>query len=76
MKKLFRLKYLGATNTRGVRMKITNVETQESWTIARDYSMDYKAQAIKYIEEFITYGKHEQTFEELVVEYMLFNCEE
>ena len=73
MKKLFRLKYLGATNTRGVRMKITNVETQESWMIARDYSMDYRAQAIKYIEEFITYSKHEQTFEEVVVDYLLFN---
>lgn len=76
MKKLFRLKYLGATNTRGVRMTITNVDTQEKWTLARDYALDYRAQAIKYIEEFITYGKHEYTFDDRGVEYMLFNCEE
>jgi hypothetical protein len=73
MKKLFKLKHVGVTNIRGVRIVITNIDTNETWTISRDHSMEYREQAIKYIEEYITYLKHEQTFGDMGAEYMLFS---
>ncbi len=48
---LLKVKYLGATNTKGNRIKIINVKTNESKTLSKDYSINYEQQIRKYVSE-------------------------
>ena len=45
------VKYLGATNTKGNRIKLISSRFDESITLERDYSIEARDQAIKYLLE-------------------------
>ena len=38
---LYEIKYLTATNTKGVRIKITKIDNGEAITLARDYALNF-----------------------------------
>lgn len=48
---LFTVKYLGATNNRGARIKITSERFEQSITLSRNYSVEATEQAINYLND-------------------------
>lgn len=48
---LFTVKYLGATNAQGARIKITSERFEQSVTLSRDYSTESTEQAINYLND-------------------------
>lgn len=49
---LIKVSYLGATNSRGSRMKLTSLRFNDSVLLSYDYSFNQgKDQAIKYLQE-------------------------
>ena len=48
---LFTVKYLGATNTKGARIKITSERFEQSITLSKDYSVEATEQAINYLND-------------------------
>lgn len=56
--KIFKAKYFGATNTRGSRIKIVNIDTMEAKFIPYNYQYNNtRDNAINYIEQILTYNK-------------------
>ena len=46
---MLEIKYLGATNTKGARIKIIDTRFKASITLSRDYEGDMEDQALKYL---------------------------
>ena len=46
---ILEIKYLGATNTKGARVKITDTRFKASITLSRDYEGDMEDQAFEYL---------------------------
>ena len=62
MKIIYKAKALGATNHKGFRIKVTNMMTQESKILDKDYSINFSSQVIKYVTEMRHYAKFEHDF--------------
>ena len=46
---MLEIKYLGATNTKGARVKIIDTHFKASITLSRDYEDDIEEQELKYL---------------------------
>jgi histone deacetylase complex regulatory component SIN3 len=75
MKIIYKAKALGATNHRGSRIKLTNVETQESKTIDWDYAKYFNEQVISHVTEKLHYAKYKMYFTDKDTNYFIFEGE-